>query len=476
MKSINRIGRRCLPALPILVFAFAPAWRTAAAQTPSWMKTSLDPAARARMLAGAMTLDEKIEQIALNTGPNPDLPGCGVRNDTRHIEGIPRLSIPTVRLTNGPIGVAGGDCNPNPPTTAVPTGLAVAATWDPQASFRWGEIAGRETVNIAHHVFIAPGVNLTRVPQAGRNFEYFGEDPYLAGRMAVEQIKAIQAHGIQAAVKHYVANEQETDRFTMDTVAADRPLRELYLLPFEMAVKDGAAASVMCSYPRIGGVFACENAPLLTGVLRKEWGFGGYIMSDRNATKSTAPSIKAALAAGEIAIADIDAMLIRRFTTMFRLGQFDHLIKGFTPVDSVQHVRESRLIAEQGSVLLKNENHLLPLEAKTMRSIALIGPATFAGAAKLPSTGPRGMITVNTSGAVSPLDGLRNALKALESRATVTFHDGKDLESAKTLAAASDVAIVMAGDISLEGEDRANLSLPCAMAWTRMRRSRPLRR
>ena len=479
-ETLCRIRRRFTPALTVLVFALAHNWPAIQAQTLPWMNTSLSPAARAELLVGAMTLTEKIEQIALNTGPNPDLPGCGARNDTRHIEGIARLAIPTVRLTNGPIGVAGGDCDPNPPTTAVPTGLAVAATWDPAASFRWGDIVGRETANIAHHVFLAPGVNLTRVPNAGRNFEYFGEDPYLSGRMAVEQIKAIQARGIQAAVKHYVANEQETNRNTMDTIVADRTLRELYLLPFEMSIKEGAAAAVMCSYPQIGGVFACENSALLTQVLRKQWGFEGYIMSDRNATKSTAPSIKAgldlefastavwftpariqaSLAAGEITKADIDAMLNRRFTAMFRLGQFDHLLNRFTPVDSATHTRESRMISEQGSVLLKNENHILPLADTSVRSIALIGSMTFAGAAKLPATGPGGLITVNTAGSVSPLDGLRNALKTMSSRATVTFNDGKDLEKARTLATNSDVAIVMAGDISLEGEDRPNLSLP----------------
>jgi beta-glucosidase len=177
-----------------------------------------------------MTLDEKIEQIALNTAPNPALPGCGQRRDTRHIEGIPRLGIPTFRLTNGPIGVAGGDCEPNPPTTAVPTALLVAATWDGNASYKWGEIAGIETKNIAHHVFEAPGVNLGRIPQSGRNFEYFGEDPYLSGVMAVQQVKAVQAQGTQATVKHFVANEQETDRSTMNTIVDDRTLHELYLL------------------------------------------------------------------------------------------------------------------------------------------------------------------------------------------------------------------------------------------------------
>jgi beta-glucosidase len=175
---------------------------TAESQTEPWMDASVPPAERAQRLVAAMTLDEIIEQISLNTGPNPNLPGCGKHNDTRHIEGLPRLHIPTVRLTNGPIGVAGGDCDPNPQTTAVPTALAVAASWDPEVSFRWGQVAGLETRNIAHHVFIAPGLNMGRIGQNGRNFEYFGEDPFLAGVMTVRQIKGVQQQGIQATAKH----------------------------------------------------------------------------------------------------------------------------------------------------------------------------------------------------------------------------------------------------------------------------------
>jgi len=451
-----------------------------AAQSLAWMNPSTPPADRARLLVQAMTIDEKIEQIALNTAPNPALPGCGQRRDTRHIEGIPRLAIPTFRLTNGPIGVAGGDCEPNPPTTAVPTALLVAATWDGTASFKWGEIAGIETKNIAHHVFEAPGMNLGRIPQSGRNFEYFGEDPFLSGVMAVQQVKAVQAQGTQATVKHFVANEQETDRATMNTIVDDRTLHELYMLPFEMTIRDADASSIICSYPKVGGVFACESAALLDDILRKQWGFQGYVMSDRKALHSTAPAIKAgldlefdstalwftpekikaALAAGEITTADLDTMLTRRYFQMFRLGQFDHPVETFTPVDFQAHAETSRLIAEQGSVLLKNAGSVLPLSAAALHSIALIGAKTFAGAAKLPTTGPRGTITVNAPFTVTPIEGIKSALKTLGSKATVIFDDGTDLARAKSLAAKSDAAIIMAGDISIEGADRPNLSLP----------------
>jgi beta-glucosidase len=444
------------------------------------MNPALPAAERARLLVEAMTLDEKIEQIALNTGPNPDLPGCGERRDTRHIEGIARLEVPTIRLTNGPIGVAGGDCNPNPQTTAVPTALLVAASWDRQAAFHWGEIAGIETRNIAHHVFEAPGINMGRVAQAGRNYEYFGEDPFLSGTLAIEEVKAVQQQGTQASIKHFVANEQETDRMSMNTIVDERTLHEIYMLPFEMAVKDSSPASIICSYPKVGGLFACESAPLLTDVLRKQWGFQGYVISDRRAVHSTAAAIKAgldlefdsraawftpekikaALAAGQITVADLEAMLRRRYIPMFSMGQFDHPVERFTAVDFAAHAETSRLIAEEGSVLLKNEKGALPFDAAALRSIALIGAASFAGSAKLPATGPKGIITVNAPQLITPLQGLKQALKNLNSAATVTYDDGTDLTRAKALAAKSDVAIVMAGDISLEGEDRTNLSLP----------------
>jgi beta-glucosidase len=203
-------------------------------------------------------------------------------------------------------------------------------------------------------------------------------------------------------------------------------------------------------------------------------------MSDRGATKSTVPSIKvgldlefgsnpiwftptridAALAANQITVADIDTMLLRRYATMFQLGQFDNPIDGFTPIDFKRSAQVARGILEQSSVLLKNENGILPLDASRLRSIALIGPQTFAGAAKFPATGPGGFITVNAPYSITPLQGMQNVLSALGSTAAVTFSNGANVADAIALAASSDVAIVIVGDISVEGQDRANLSLP----------------
>ena len=437
-----------------------------------WMDPARPPEDRAELLVAAMTLDEKITQLHGRIGVNPEFP-CG--NSTRHVPGVPRLRIPTMRITNGPAGVGPGDCSPQKPATALPSGLALAASWDPALAYAFGEVAGTETANLATHVFEAPGLNIARVPQNGRNFEYFGEDPYLAGRMAVEQIRAVQGRGIIAMPKHYVANNQETNRFEVDELIDERTLREIYLPAFEMAVKDGGAAAVMCAYPRINGTYACENGHLLTEVLRKEWGFRGYVQSDFGAVHSTARSIlagtdlemntgtwynaariNAALAAGAIRVADIDVLLKRRFHAMFRLGQFERPLVE-TPIDAVGHGRVARSIAEQSAVLLKNDGGVLPLDSSAVRSIALIGPPAQARDAHTGGEGSSKVVPLYT---VTPMQGLRNALSALGSTATVTYHDGADPPAAAALAASSDVAVVMVGDTLTEGADRSNLSLP----------------
>ncbi|MET3922911.1 glycoside hydrolase family 3 C-terminal domain-containing protein [Arthrobacter sp. UYEF20] len=327
-------------------------------------------------------------------------------------------------------------------------------------------------------MLLTPGINLGRVANAGRNFEYFGEDPYLAGVMAVAQVNAVQAHGVQSVAKHFAANEQETGRNTMDTIVDDRTMHELYMLPFEMTIQEANLAAVMCSYPRLNGVFACENEELLTDWLREDLGFEGYVMSDRGATHSTAPAIKAgldlefasprwftpelihaALDAGTLAVAVIDQQLDRRFTVMFELGQFDDPINSLTPIDFATNGQRIQDIGEKGSVLLKNDHHALPLKAGSLDSVALIGAPTFAGAAKFNSQGPSDAIVVTSPYTVTPEQGLNNALDALGSDATVTYNNASDIAAAAALAAKSDAAVVMVGDISREGVDRTSLAL-----------------
>src|SRR3954470_9047274 len=205
----------------------------------------------------------------------------------RHVAGIEELDIPRFRITNGPVGVGMGDGTPSPPATSLPMTIGLAAGFDPGLAHSYGDIIGSETATLGQHVLEGPGVCLHRTPIAGRNFEYFSEDPYLSGVMGVAVTKAIQAHDVIAMGKHYVVNDQEYERFRTSVEVDEHVLRELYLLPFEMLVKDGDIAAIMSAYNRVRGVYATENRYILNDILRDEWGFQGYVQSDFWSCRST---------------------------------------------------------------------------------------------------------------------------------------------------------------------------------------------
>lgn len=464
--------------LTLLGVSIAAAATTAMGQSAlPWMNTTLTPEKRAELLVGAMTLDQKVQQIALRSGPNPDLPTC-LSPGQRHLAGIPELGIPVWRATNGPIGVATGDCSPSLPTTGLPTAIGVAASFDRQSATLWGDVAGKEVRAIGHHALWGPGLNLARNPQGGRNFEYFGEDPYLTGVMATLKTVAIQKSGVEATGKHFAANEQETSRQTLNVIADKRTLKELYLLPFEMAIKDGGMTSVMCSYPRLNGVYACDSKDLLTTMLRDEIGFKGYVISDRGAARTvkggvnagmdlelnstprvlTMPLVTASLAANEIQVSQIDTMLKNRLQVRFRNGQFDSPILGTQQIDWAGNGQAARYIARQSMTLLKNKDKILPLNPLATKNVAIIGPSDFSTVAKIPTTGPGGGSGAQPTYTFAPITGMQNVITSLGGSATVSVNTGTSLTTAVALAAASDVVIVMVGDNSVEGADR-NLSL-----------------
>lgn len=471
---------------------------------------------RAKALLAAMTLDQKLQQL---TGARPeilpDLPSC---YGARHVTGIAALGIPTFRITNGPVGLGQNDCvspevanlkaeglgfgsvnigaytHPSSAkATALPSAMAAAASFDPAVAGLYGEVLATEMHNLGLHVFEAPGVNLARLPVLGRNFEYFGEDPYLSGVMAVAETKAIQARGLIAMPKHYAANEQETNRMAIQTTVDRQVLRELYLLPFEMAVKDGKAASVMCAYNYVNGQSSCESRELLTDILRKDWGFTGYVQSDFFAMKSTVASlangmdhemplpnfwapekIKAALAAGELTLAQIDEALERRYTQAFKAGIFDRKLEQ-SPIDYAAGGKLARAIGGRGAVLLQN-NGALPLRSG-IKSLVLIGKASqvyaqqaVAGGAVAgePMGSGGGSSDVVPAYTVSPVEGLRSALSATaavklvlvdDANATATV-DGAQVSFADAVAEAAkaDAVVIMAGTISEEGADRATFT------------------
>lgn len=473
---------------------------------------------RARALIGAMTLEQKMQQL---TGSMPELlhelPDC---YGARHVSAIPALQIPTFRISNGPVGVGQNDCVSRSvydrvasgkgrftdaythPTsaqaTALPSGMGVAASFDPSTAALFGEVIATEMNNLGLHVFEAPGANMARLPILGRNFEYFGEDPFLTGTMAVAETRAVQSHGLIAMAKHFVANEQETNRQTIQETIDPQALRELYLLPFEMAVKDGRVASIMCAYNYVNTVSSCENESNLTGALRKDWGFTGYVQTDFFAMKSTvaplaagmdhempipshwAPAkLKAALDKGEIQVSQIDTALERRYTQMFKAGIFDRPLVQ-TPIDFPRNGAKAREIGVRSAVLLQN-NGALPFAPAASNNVVVIGKATqvyaqqaVAGGALTgqPMGSGGGSSDVVPHYTVTPVEGIRSALAAAGNRdakvklilvddanATATIDGAQaSFNDALVQAGAADAVVLMAGTISEEGADRATFT------------------
>lgn len=416
--------------------------------------------ARARAIVQKMTLDEKITELH----------GIHTATEYRIVPGVPRLGIPALQMTNGPAGVGPGGAGPQTPATALPAPILLAATWDPSLAFEYGKIAGEETRATGNTLLEAPDVNIARIPQGGRDFEGYGEDPFLDASIAVANIEGIQSTGIMATVKHYISNNQEDNRGNVNEEIGERALREIYMPAFKAAVTEAHSASVMCAYPHVNGTFNCENDPLLKTVLKKEWGYGGFVMSDWGATHSTVPSalagldlemptgryfgddLKAAVQSGQVPMTVIDDKLVRRFATMMQFGGWVAPPKP-EPIPAFAHGEAARKIATQGMVLLKNDGGLLPLDIRNIRSVALIGPW-----AVRPSSGGGGSSHVIPLYTITPYDGLE---AAMELQIHFTVLDGSDVNKAVAAARRSQVAIVMVGDQDTEGHDQP-ISLPDA--------------
>ena len=456
-----------------------------------WMDETRTPRERAVALVAAMDLDEKIAQLhgAMDTIDIYALTNSASTEEEmaqlaaqirieRHVKAIDELGIPRFRITNGPVGVGMGDGTPSPPATALPMTIAVAASFDPSLAYAYGDVIGDETACLGQHVLEGPGVCLHRTATAGRNFEYFSEDPYLSGVMGVEVTNAIQSHDIIAMGKHYVVNDQEYERFRTSVEVDEHVLRELYLLPFEMLVKDADIAAIMSAYNRIRGTYATENRYTLHTVLRQEWGFEGYVQSDFWSCRSCAGSlnagmdhempdakwlnpdnVKAALADTSLEIETVDRALVRRYTQMFRFGQFS---RPYAPVeiDAAANGAVARRIGAQMAVLLKNDDGLLPL-SKDAGSILIVGQDKYALRA---CQGGGGSSKVDPLYTVDPEPGLRDVIADLGGTATVRSviveRDLSNLDEAVAAAGQADVVLVMAGLIATEGADLPSMDMP----------------
>ena len=379
-------------------------------------------------LLSALTLEEKASLTS----------GGGIFS----LAEVARVGIPLVRVTDGPAGAKwlsgigiGGD-----PSTWIPCESAIGATWDPALAERLGSLVAKEALDRGCRGLLAPNVNLHRSPLAGRNFECFSEDPLLSGKLGAGYVRGVQSRGVFATVKHFVGNEAETERTTMDSVIDQRALRELYLLPFEIVVKEGGALALMTAYNRVNGRWVTEQRELLTGVLREEWGFTGLVMTDWHGVVNAAESLGAGLDVempgparglganvvrsideGLLDEKDLDAAVRRLLTALDQIGVLDDPAPPVAPAlptdDDLALVRAA---AAQASVLLTNDG-VLPLDPGVLRSVAVIGE--LAGRSSMGGGGSAQLIPHRYA---APVESLRQALAP----AVVRYERGCDINRA----------------------------------------------
>jgi len=450
-----------------------------------WMNASLAPQARVALILPRMTQDEKqtlvVGYFATSFRAQKFLAPAGSREGSAgFVPGVPRLGIPPQWQTDAGIGVATqGAAERKRERTALPSGLATAATWNRKLAFSGGAMIGSEARASGFNVMLAGGANLVREPRNGRNFEYGGEDPLLAGEIVGAQIAGIQSNAIISTLKHFAINDQETDRNQGNAIIDPKAARLSDLLAFEIALEKGDPGSVMCSYNRVNGPFACENPWLLTDVLRKDWGFKGYVMSDWGATHSTEAAISAgldqqsgfpfdrkpyfgadltkALAEGRVAKGQLDQMAARILFAMFKHGLFDRpIISASDDLPDAMLAKDaavSRADEAEAIVLLKNDGGILPLAANASHIVVIGGHAdkgVIAGGGSslvYPKGGNAvpGLKPVMWPGPVmyypsSPVEALRRRLPG----AIIDYADGTDPAQAAALARSADIAIVFA--------------------------------
>jgi beta-glucosidase len=393
---------------------------SAAAQTGTTSLFDDEAENRVASILGQMTVEEKIDLIA------------GV--DFFYLRGVPRLGVPRLRMVDGPMGVRNDG-----PATAYASGIALAATWNTGLAERIGVEFGRDTRAKGGHFLLAPGVNIYRASIAARNFEYFGEDPFLASRMAVNFIKGVQSQGVAATVKHFVANNSEFDRNNTDSIVDERTLREIYLPAFEAAVKEAQVGAIMDGYNLTNGLYMSQHAYLNDTVAKQEWGFRGVIMSDWISTydaigaanggldiempdgsQFNRDKLLPAIESGEVSMATLDDKVRRILRVAAAFGWLDReQLDRSVPRYNMQGREAALQGAREGMVLLKNEDGVLPLDRGKLKSILVVGPNGHPAV-----TGGGGSSKVEPFHAVSILQGMAEVAGA-----TTTVHYARGLPS-----------------------------------------------
>ncbi len=495
-KKLSTLALACALGSTNLAYGDAAMPSTADLAGKPWMNASMSADARTQAVLKEMTMDEKLKLVFGYFGTdakwkNFKRPEESYAQSAGFIYGVPRLGIPNLWETDAGLGVA---CQVGPDVreaTALPSGLNTAATWNPEVGFAGGAMIGKEAREFGFNVLLAGGVNIMREPRNGRNFEYAGEDPLLAGTLVGAQISGIQSQNVISTLKHFAFNDQETGRFHLNVKIEDDVARMSDLLALQIANEQGKPGSVMCSYNRVNGHYACENDYLLNQVLKTDWGFKGFVMSDWGATHSTIPAanagldqqsgvpfdlteyfgdaLKEAVMNGWVSEARLDDMASRVLYAMFEHGLVDHPVGPTKNIDWDAHAKVTQTDAEEGMVLLKNTGKLLPL-SNSYKKIAVIGAHADAG---VPAGGgsslvyPRGGMAVKGllpdtwPGPVMFYPS--SPMKAIAKRAPnakVSYASGSDLAAASKLAAESDVVVLFANQWTAESVDALNLSLP----------------
>jgi beta-glucosidase len=439
--------------------------------------TSLPLEERVETLLKQMTLSEKVSLLS------------GI--DNWHTQPIERLGIPSITMTDGPHGVRVDPSDAligrkTGPATSYPTGVSMAASWNPELIERVGKALGEETRAMGCNVLLGPCVNIVRTPLAGRNFEAYSEDPYLAGKTGAAWIRGLQSQLIGCSLKHFACNNQEFERGRGSSVVDERTLREIYLAQFEMIVKEAHPWTVMCSYNRINGVYASQNTHTLREILKDEWGFDGAVVSDWGANHTIVESVKGGLDIempgpakyyGNLLVeavnnwqideAVIDGAARRILRLILRTGVMDDPAQLPAPAgDTPEHRHLARELAEESITLLKNDNNVLPLGKAKFRTIAVIGPN--AAEARI---GGGGSSYLESPYRISPMEGLKRRLgrtvrveyeMGCDNKPDSTL-DAEMLGRAVSLAERADIVLLFMGmptHFESEGADRPDMHLP----------------
>jgi beta-glucosidase len=442
-----------------------------------------------RHIIKQMTLEEKIEMLHGNA-----LFSSG---------GIKRLNIPEIVMDDGPLGVREEVLRfdwksanfTTDSATFLPNGSAIAATWNPAMAYKYGVVLGEEANARKKNIILAPAFNICRMPLCGRTYEYYSEDPYLNGQLAIQAVKGIQSQHVAACVKHYAVNNQELNRNSVNAIVSERALREIYLPAFKAAIQQGNAYSIMSAYNKVNGYWCSENDVLLNKILKQEWGFKGVVVSDWGGVHHTvepanngldiemgssgpydewyfAKPLLAAVKAGKVSEKTIDDKVARILWLIFHTSMSQHHPTG--SIATLEHSKAAYNIASESIVLLKNDQHLLPLKTNTVKSIAVIGDnATHKFAQGGFGAGVKAKYEVTALAGIKAKLGKSVNIQFAQGYLPNISSNGKMVQNDKSAQALIDEAVAVAKtadavilcigsnrNYESEGRDRKNLELP----------------